>query len=235
METNELLHLANIELVQAAKMKRANPQEIDWTKTKITTPQVREAGRVLLKRLRSERIRDIDEILGLCESLLSTGAWPHRTIAFQWSFSFKKQFESRHFPLLEHWTKDYVTGWGSCDDFCTHSLGFFLLTFPEFMPTILSWTKSPETYVRRAAAVALIYGLRRGRFLEHVFQVADALLQDSEDHVLKGYGWMLKEATQQFPDEVFDYVMAHKEDMPRVSLRYAIEKLPPEMKKQAMA
>jgi 3-methyladenine DNA glycosylase AlkD len=68
-----------------------------------------------------------------------------------------------------------------------------------------------------------------------VFQVADALLQDPQDHVLKGYGWMLKEATQHFPNEVFEYVMAHKDEMPRVSLRYAIEKLPPEVKKKAMA
>ncbi|TFF95661.1 DNA alkylation repair protein [Candidatus Thorarchaeota archaeon] len=235
MNKDVLLQLANTELARAANMKQTGHYEIDWAKSKIRTPEVRTAASALLKRLRSQGVRDIDEIFRLCEPLLSTGSWPYRTMAFQWSFSFKKQFEPRHFPIFEHWVKDYVTSWGSCDDLCTHSLGFFLLTFPEFMPTILSWTESSQTYVRRASAVSLIYGLRRGEFLEHVFQVADRLLYDSEDHVLKGYGWMLKEATQHFPDEVFEYVMAHKEGMPRVSLRYAIEKLPPKMKKRAMA
>ncbi len=235
MNKDELLGLANTELARAANMEKTDAHEIDWAKTKIRTPEVRTATSALLKRLRSQGIQDIDEIFRLCEFLLSTGTWPHRTMAFQWSFSFKKQFESRHFPILEHWVNDYVTGWGSCDDLCTHSLGFFLLTFPEFMPAVVVWTKSPQTYVRRASAVVLIYGLRRGKFLEHVFQIADPLLHDSEDHVLKGYGWMLKEATQHFPNEVFQYVMAHKDEMPRVSLRYAIEKLPPEMKKKAMA
>jgi 3-methyladenine DNA glycosylase AlkD len=46
---------------------------------------------------------------------------------------------------------------------------------------------------------------------------------------------MLKEATKKYADEVFDYVMRHKDRMPRTALRYAIEKLPPTRRKQAMA
>jgi 3-methyladenine DNA glycosylase AlkD len=46
---------------------------------------------------------------------------------------------------------------------------------------------------------------------------------------------MLKEATKQFPDEVFAYVMKHKSKMPRTALRYAIEKMPEKRRKQAMA
>jgi len=60
-------------------------------------------------------------------------------------------------------------------------------------------------------------------------------MNDEEDLVLKGYGWMLKEATKRFPDEVFEYVIKNKSKMPRVSLRYAIEKLPKDKKQQAMA
>jgi 3-methyladenine DNA glycosylase AlkD len=33
---------------------------------------------------------------------------------------------------------------------------------------------------------------------------------------------------------VFDYVMKHKAVMPRTALRYAIEKMPPEMRAEAM-
>ena len=52
--------------------------------------------------------------------------------------------------------------------------------------------------------------------------------------VQKGYGWMLKVASQAHLQEVFDYVMKHKAVMPRTALRYAIEKMPPELKSEAM-
>jgi 3-methyladenine DNA glycosylase AlkD len=60
------------------------------------------------------------------------------------------------------------------------------------------------------------------------------LFHDTDDLVQKGYGWMLKEASRRHPEEVFRYVMKHREDMPRTALRYAIEKMPGDWKRQAM-
>ena len=61
------------------------------------------------------------------------------------------------------------------------------------------------------------------------------MLLDNDDLVQKGYGWMLKAASQAHPQAVFTYVMQHKAEMPRTALRYAIEKMPQELKSQAMA
>ena len=52
--------------------------------------------------------------------------------------------------------------------------------------------------------------------------------------VQKGYGWMLKAASQSHEREVFEYVIKNKKKMPRTALRYAIEKMPAEMKALAM-
>ena len=76
--------------------------------------------------------------------------------------------------------------------------------------------------------------LRKKQALSDAFEVADTLMMDEEDLVQKGYGWMLKEATHEFPDEVYRYVLKHRAVMPRTALRYAIEKLPPAMRKEAM-
>lgn len=59
-------------------------------------------------------------------------------------------------------------------------------------------------------------------------------MMDPEDLVQKGYGWMLKEATHEFQDEVYKYVLKHRGVMPRTALRYAIEKLPQELRREAM-
>jgi len=45
---------------------------------------------------------------------------------------------------------------------------------------------------------------------------------------------LLKVASQAHQEDVFAYVMKHKAKMPRTALRYAIEKLPKNLKAQAM-
>ena len=97
------------------------------------------------------------------------------------------------------------------------------------------WARSSNRWVKRASAVSLIVPARKGKFLEDIFEIADILHSDKDDMVQKGYGWMLKAASQAHQNEVFKYVMSKKATMPRTSLRYAIEKMPPELKVQAMA
>jgi 3-methyladenine DNA glycosylase AlkD len=46
---------------------------------------------------------------------------------------------------------------------------------------------------------------------------------------------MLKEASRKHAREVFDYLMKYKKTMPRTAFRYAIEKMPDDMRKKAMA
>jgi 3-methyladenine DNA glycosylase AlkD len=127
-----------------------------------------------------------------------------------------------------------VDNWASCDTLCNHTVGEFLERYPQFLPKLNEWARSENRWVRRAAAVSLIVPARKGLFLGDIFSIADILLKDEDDLVRKGYGWMLKASSQAYPDKVFEYVMTHKEEMPRTALRYAIEKLPPDMRHQAM-
>jgi len=78
------------------------------------------------------------------------------------------------------------------------------------------------------------HSARKGKFLKDIFEIANTLLSDPDDLVQKGYGWMLKAAGEAHQKEVFDYVMEKKQVMPRTAFRYAIEKMPEELKEKAM-
>lgn len=183
---------------------------------------------------RKVRTQPKNEIFQRCEDLLESGSWMERTVAFDWAFRLRRQYEKADYHLFESWLKKYVDGWGSCDDFCTHAFGAFILQFPEFIPKVREWTRSSSRWMRRASAVVLIYSIRREIRVTKVFEMADALLTDQDTMVQKGYGWMLKEASNHYPNEVFNFVMNNKKEMPRTALRYAIEKLSPELRKEAM-
>jgi 3-methyladenine DNA glycosylase AlkD len=96
------------------------------------------------------------------------------------------------------------------------------------------WAKSENRWVKRASSVTLIIPARKGLFLNDIFEIANTLLTDTDDMVQKGYGWMLKAASQAYEKEVFDFIMNNKKAMPRTALRYAIEKMSPELKSKAM-
>jgi len=91
-----------------------------------------------------------------------------------------------------------------------------------------------NNWEKRAAAVSLIIPARKGLFLSNIFEIADILLTDTDDLVQKGYDWMLKAASKASQQLVFEFVMQNKKVMPRTALRYAIEKMPEQLKKKAM-
>jgi 3-methyladenine DNA glycosylase AlkD len=221
----------------------SNPEKrrkrIRWEKQYQKAPKLYGVSTPIVRKLSSEFFQKIkkkqkQEILQLCGYLLKSGYSEERTIAFDWTFRLRKTYEKTDFQLLETWLMKHVHDWGACDDLCTHALGAFIYRFPTFIQSIREWTRSRNRWARRAGAVSLIYSIRRKSHLEAVLETADALLIDQDVMVQKGYGWMLKEASNNYPREVFAYVMKNKKEMPRTALRYAIEKLSPELKREAM-
>jgi 3-methyladenine DNA glycosylase AlkD len=175
------------------------------------------------------------EIFQLCEALWQSGLMEESFVACNWSYTIHKSYEPADFAVFDRWVRKYVTNWASCDTLCNHTVGTFIEQYPEYLSQLKLWAASPNRWVRRAAAVTLIIPARRGRFLQDIFAIADILLLDRDDMVLKGYGWMLKAASEAHQTEVFRYVINHKDVMPRTALRYAIEKMPQELKLEAMA
>ncbi|QLC48976.1 DNA alkylation repair protein [Methanolobus zinderi] len=174
------------------------------------------------------------EIFTLCEDLLSSDYMEESFIAFEWSYYLKKQYDPEDFLVFERWVGDYVNNWAKCDTLCNHTIGTFIDMYPEYIGSLKKWTASDNRWYRRAAAVTLVLAARRGDFLDDVLEIADMLLMDEDDLVQKGYGWMLKEASKQHQQEIFNYVMKNKKVMPRTALRYSIEKMPKDLRSKAM-
>jgi 3-methyladenine DNA glycosylase AlkD len=156
-------------------------------------------------------------------------------IACSWSYNIRKEYEPDDIKVFERWIGSYVSNWAACDTLCNHSAGKLIEMFPEMISYLKKWAKLPGRWMKRASAVTLIVPARKGLFLNDIFEIADILLLDNDDMVQKGYGWMLKAASQAYQNEVFDYVIRNKTVMPRTSLRYAIEKMPDMLKALAMA
>lgn len=219
----------NIDIETKEKGQRFFKEKIDLYGVK--TP-------VVLK-ISKDRFKDIEafdkaEIFRLIEILWQSGMLEESFVACNWTYSLRKSFQPNDFERFKNWIDLYITNWASCDTFCNHSMGVFIQMYPNFLMELKKMTQSENRWMRRASAVSLIIPAREGLFLDAIFEIADKLLLDQDDLVQKGYGWMLKAASESHQQDVFDFVMKRKAIMPRTSLRYAIEKMPKELRKQAM-
>jgi 3-methyladenine DNA glycosylase AlkD len=196
----------------------------------IKTPVLRKVSNKVFKAVKSNKK---NEILGMCDEMLASGRRYMRFVAFEWAGKLDQQYERKDFARFERWLKDYVDSWAACDHLCG-ILGKMIARFPELSAKRKKWTGSKNMWLRRASAVSLIEPATQGLLLDDVFDTAEALIDDGEDLVQKGYGWMLKVTGDHFFDDVCRFVMKHKDSMPRTALRYAIEKWPAAQRRKAM-
>ncbi len=197
----------------------------------VTAPIVNQIAKTALKQIKA---KPKEEVFELCEQLWQTGYIEESLVACKLSYAYHKAFVPEDFEIFRRWIASYVNNWASCDTFCNHTMGKFIERYPSYIDDLKGFTSSENRWLRRAAAVSLIVPARKGEFLSDIFEISDNLLMDEDDLVQKGYGWLLKVASKQHQKEVFEYILTNKASMPRTALRYAIEKMPKEMKIQAM-
>jgi 3-methyladenine DNA glycosylase AlkD len=77
---------------------------------------------------------------------------------------------------------------------------------------------------RRTSIVSTAYFIRKGD-LDDTYKIAEMLLGEKEDLVHKATGWMLRFAGDKDRPRLLEFLDQHAATMPRVALRYSIEKL----------
>jgi 3-methyladenine DNA glycosylase AlkD len=223
------------ELEQQADLKTKNSSQ-HYFKEKVSVIGVKTFIVTGIARKYFNQLNNLDklQIFALCEELLKSDYIEEAFIAFDWSYHLHDKYSPDDFAIFEKWIDKYINNWAKCDTLCNHTIGAFIDKNPGYLRNLKKWATSENRWFRRAAAVTLIIPAKHGKFLVDILEIVDILLLDSDDLVQKGYGWMLKESSRLHQNEVFDYILRNKKVMPRTALRYAIEKMPQDLKRQAM-
>ena len=124
-----------------------------------------------------------------------------------------------------------VNNWDLVDMSCPYIVGKYLLKRRGERKVLLDWAASPHLWTRRIAVVSNWWLIRNGD-LSMVFRVARVLMGDKEDLIHKAVGWMIREAGKKDLQRMEDFLQRNGHKMPRVMLRYAIERLSRSSKKR---
>lgn len=172
---------------------------------------------------------DLPGAFDLTEELIETRNLTLSEVGIHMLRRFKRHIKGEHFPRFDGWV-DSLTNWANTDNLCCGLIALAVKDDPGHVELLLEWTRSESRWRRRAAAVSLVPIARKGDMLDSVFRIANRLMTDCDDMVRKGVGWMLKEASKVNPREIHDYLVKWKPEAPALTLRYASEKLPKELK-----
>lgn len=198
----------------------------------VVTGDIRKLSSKLFRQIND---KSIEHVFALCEELLNQRAWALGVIAYDFAYRVKNQYDESTYEIFFRWLKDYVRSWGDCDDFCTHAFGELLRQKKALFEKTIMWTNDSDFWVRRASAVILIPTIKKNEYDGiDPLEIANRLMLDEHDLVLKGYGWMLKALSQVAPKCVMEYLIENHERMPRVAYRYALEKFDNETKNKLM-
>jgi 3-methyladenine DNA glycosylase AlkD len=148
---------------------------------------------------------------------------------------FARQCAASEFSMFEKWVDRYVRNWAHTDGVASWLLAACIENEPDLRYQLRGWTKSPNRWKRRAAAVALLQEAKKARHIDFVFEIADALLDDRDDMVEKGVGWLLKETYPKSPRETVGFLMPRRARASRTTLRYAAEKMSARDRKEVLA
>lgn len=118
---------------------------------------------------------------------------------------------------------DRINNWDLVDLAAWHVIGPWLADKPRDI--LYRLAKSKSIWERRTAIYATYSFIRRGQ-VEDTLKIAELLLKDPEDLIHKATGGMLRAVGDEHPGEHRAFLDRHAATMPRVMLRYAIEKLP---------
>jgi 3-methyladenine DNA glycosylase AlkD len=94
-----------------------------------------------------------------------------------------------------------------------------------------TWADSGNLWRQRAAIVSTLSLVRRGR-LEETFWLAEYFLSHPHDLMHKAVGWLLREAGKRDGEALRNFLAAHGGRMARTALRYAIERMGAEERKE---
>jgi len=101
-------------------------------------------------------------------------------------------------------------------------------------PRLRSWSKDRNMWVRRASIVGLIPLIRKGNGLDIAYEIAGTLHKDKEDLIQKAVGWTLREAGKIDLQRLEKYLRAEGPNIPRTTVRYAIERFPAAKRRQLL-
>ncbi len=146
---------------------------------------------------------------------------------------FKNGDEKLQKQVYDFYLKNFalVNNWDLVDGSAYKIAGAYMLTHPKEARILDTYAQSNNLWERRLSIIATLAFIRNNEFT-WTMKNAKVLLADSHDLTHKAVGWMLREVWKRDSKIVEDFLMKNYKQIPRTTLRYAIERMDEKKRKR---
>jgi 3-methyladenine DNA glycosylase AlkD len=125
----------------------------------------------------------------------------------------------------------HVNNWDLVDTSAPAIVGAHLLERPR--EPLRRLARSTSVWERRIAVVSTLTFIRADDH-DETLGLARLLLRDEHDLIRKAVGWMLREVGKRDEPRLIAFLERHAGEMPRVMLRYAVERLDESIRRELL-
>lgn len=152
------------------------------------------------------------------------------TALFILTYQYEKQPEKRK-QIVEFYTahKEQVNNWDLVDSSAYKILGHYL--FDKDRSLLFDYTTHENLWVNRIALISTLYFIKKDDF-DDALELIEKSLNHPHDLIHKANGWMLREIGKRNEKVLRNFLNRHVKQMPRTTLRYAIERLDEKSRKE---
>ena len=146
---------------------------------------------------------------------------------------FKKASETDKKDIFDFYLSNtqYINNWDLVDLSSYNIVGNYLLDKPRDI--LYRLAKSKNMWEQRIAIVST-WAFIRNKDLDDTLAISEMLLDHPHDLIHKAVGWMLRELSKRNEAAMLDFVEKHYNRLSRTTLRYAIERLPEDIRKNIL-
>jgi len=153
-------------------------------------------------------------------------------IILTYKFAKAKTIDEKQ-KIVDTYIKNYkgINNWDLVDLTADKLLGAFAFEQPAYKKIIFDFANSNHLWKQRIAIVSTFYFIKNNDFTD-TLKISEILLTHNHDLIQKAVGWMLREIGKRSLKTELDFLDKFAKLMPRVMLRYAIEKFDNNLKQK---
>jgi len=187
--------------------------------------------------IKTEIIRDLaKKYAGLpmrgVQELLSSGISDYQSTALRVLIhKFRKADEQDRGDIFNFYIRNIrnINNWDLVDISAPHIVGVFLEDKKK--NKLYELAQSKNMWEKRIAIISTFAFIKKDEFVD-ALRISEILLNDSHDLIHKAIGWMLREIGKRNEKILEDFLKNHYSQIPRTTLRYAIEKFEEDKRKK---